>query len=164
LLALPSLLDLFSPLSPPHLASSSIDDDHGLHSHLQPRVRKRENEATAHSQSRQLIEVDPSAAAHLVDSDRHRIGVGLEVSGGLHCTAGRLDRDMESLPSAISQCRQEVDQLRREAAIKRIPASQAIEDIKRYTIDHVMQDHLIIGFPSEKANPYREQTWRCQVL
>ena len=35
---------------------------------------------------------------------------------------------------------------------------------QRYTIDHVMQDHLIIGFPSEKANPYREKTWSCQVL
>ena len=34
------------------------------------------------------------------------------------------------LPSVISQCRQEVEQLRREASIKRIPASQAIDDIK----------------------------------
>jgi hypothetical protein len=34
------------------------------------------------------------------------------------------------MPTAIQQQRLEVDQLRREAAIKRIPVSQAIEDIK----------------------------------
>ncbi len=31
-------------------------------------------------------------------------------------------------------------------------------------MDHMMQDHLIVGFASEKANPFREKTWSCEVL
>jgi len=66
--------------------------------------------------------------------------------------------------SSLSQARMEVEQLRREAAIKRIPVSQVVEDIKRFAMDHMMQDHLIVGFASEKANPFREKTWSCEVL
>jgi len=64
----------------------------------------------------------------------------------------------------IVQQRLENEQLRREAAMKRIPVSQAVEDIKRYALEHMMTDHLITGFASEKANPYRERTWSCEVL
>jgi len=70
---------------------------------------------------------------------------------------------MESLPSAISQCRQEVEQLRREAAIKRIPASQAIEDIKRFMQDHSQEDYLLTGFHGKNQNPFREKS-SCSVL
>jgi len=66
--------------------------------------------------------------------------------------------------SSLTQARMEVEQLRREAAIKRIPVSQVVEDIKRFAMDHMMQDHLIVGFASEKANPFREKTWSCEVL
>ncbi len=66
--------------------------------------------------------------------------------------------------TALQQQRLEVEQLRREAAMKRIPVSQAVEDIKRYAMDHMMQDHLIVGFASEKANPFREKTWSCDLL
>ncbi len=34
------------------------------------------------------------------------------------------------MPSVLQQQRMEVEQLRREAAMKRIPVSQAVEDIK----------------------------------
>merc|ERR1711992_239016 len=70
----------------------------------------------------------------------------------------------ESKMSSMTQARMEVEQLRREAAIKRIPVSQVVEDIKRFAMDHMMQDHLIVGFASEKANPFREKTWSCEVL
>ena len=33
-----------------------------------------------------------------------------------------------------------------------------------YAMDHMMQDHLIVGFASEKANPFREKTWSCDLL
>ena len=115
-----------------------------------------------------------------------------------------------------------VDQLRREAAIKRINVSQAIEDIKVSTIisslghtnqalvtfspffvapmtfgwghkkqggknhkmwsysalilstlvlfplqkfisDHENEDYLLVGFPSQKSNPFREKS-SCSVL
>jgi len=71
---------------------------------------------------------------------------------------------MESMSSTVTQQRMEVEQLRREAAMKRIPVSQAVDDIKRFAMDHMMQDHLIVGFASEKANPFREKTWSCEVL
>merc|ERR1711935_669981 len=76
----------------------------------------------------------------------------------------REQSNMESMNTALQQQRLEVEQLRREAAMKRIPVSQAVEDIKRYAMDHMMQDHLIVGFASEKANPFREKTWSCDLL
>ena len=36
--------------------------------------------------------------------------------------------------------------------------------MQRYAMDHMMQDHLIVGFASEKANPFREKTWSCEVV
>ena len=33
-----------------------------------------------------------------------------------------------------------------------------------YAMDHMMQDHLIVGFASEKANPFREKTWSCELI
>ena len=70
---------------------------------MRKREKERENEATAaprsQSPSRRITEVDPSAAAHVVDSDSEvRIG---GVSGGLNCTAARLDRDMESVSEDV---------------------------------------------------------------
>ncbi len=38
------------------------------------------------------------------------------------------------MPSAVQQQRMEIDQLRREASMKRIPVSQAVEDIKVVTV------------------------------
>merc|ERR1712038_179379 len=67
-----------------------------------------------------------------------------------------LDR-MDSMPSVMQQTQVEVEQLRREAAMKRVPVSQAVEDIKRFALENMMQDHLIIGFPSEKSNPFRKK-------
>jgi len=76
----------------------------------------------------------------------------------------QFDLTHEFKMSSMTQARMEVEQLRREAAIKRIPVSQVVEDIKRFAMDHMMQDHLIVGFASEKANPFREKTWSCEVL
>ena len=76
-----------------------------------------------------------------------------------------------------------VEQLRREAAIKRINVSQAIEDIKvsnkkkslvrfahsmifflqKFISDHENEDYLLVGFPSQKSNPFREKS-SCEVL
>ncbi len=48
------------------------------------------------------------------------------------------------MPSAIQQQRQEVEQLRREAALKRIPVSQAIEDIKvKRTVIAILKNLLL---------------------
>lgn len=43
-------------------------------------------------------------------------------------------------------------------------ASTKTIDMQRFAMDHMMQDHLIVGFASEKANPFREKTWSCEVL
>merc|ERR1711863_131266 len=65
--------------------------------------------------------------------------------------------------SNLQQQRIMVEQLRREAAIKRVNVSQAIEDIKKYISDHESEDYLLVGFPSQKSNPFREKS-SCNVL
>ena len=87
--------------------------------------------------------------------------------------------------SNIQQQRMVVEQLRREASIKRISVSQAVEDIKvgklirslylreqystcylvqKFVLDSQCSDCLLLGFSSERANPYREKTWSCQII
>ena len=85
----------------------------------------------------------------------------------------------------MQQQRLTVEQLRREAAIKRISVRQAILDImvrikiylndkkniifdlktffQRYVSDHQQDDYLMVGFSSQKANPFREKS-SCSVL
>jgi len=48
--------------------------------------------------------------------------------------------------SNLQQQRIMVEQLRREAAIKRINVSQAIEDIKKFISDHENEDYLLVDF------------------
>jgi len=66
--------------------------------------------------------------------------------------------------SNIQQQREVVEQLRREASIKRISVSQAIEDIKKFILEKECEDYLMIGFSSERANPFREKSWSCQII
>lgn len=85
--------------------------------------------------------------------------------------------------SNLQQQRLVVEQLRREAAIKRITVRQAVADImvivvidvmkkwllilsfyfQKYVSDHQQDDCLMIGFSSQKANPFREKS-SCSVL
>jgi len=66
--------------------------------------------------------------------------------------------------SNIQQQREMVEQLRREASIKRISVSQAIEDIKRYVIEQEADDCLVHGFQGRNnSNPFREKS-SCAVL
>merc|ERR1711971_777774 len=71
--------------------------------------------------------------------------------------------NMESMNTALQQQRLEVEQLRREAAMKRIPVSQAVEDIKAYIRDHNQEDCLLTGFHGKNSNPFREKS-SCEVL
>ncbi len=65
--------------------------------------------------------------------------------------------------SNLQQQRIIVEQLRREAGIKRISMSQAIEDIKKFISDHESEDYLLVGFPSQKSNPFREKS-SCSLV
>jgi len=65
--------------------------------------------------------------------------------------------------STLQQQRRVVEQLRRESQIKRVNVSIAIEDLKKYIGDHENEDYLLVGFHSQKANPFREKT-SCVVL
>jgi len=66
------------------------------------------------------------------------------------------------MSSTVTQQRMEVEQLRREAAMKRIPVSQAVDDIKRYVQEKAPEDCLITGFHGNR-NPFREKS-TCNVL
>jgi len=63
----------------------------------------------------------------------------------------------------IQQQRAAVEQLRREANIKRISVSQAVEDIKRFVAEQSADDLLLHGFHGKNTNPYREKS-SCSVL
>ncbi|CAG7836653.1 unnamed protein product, partial [Allacma fusca] len=70
---------------------------------------------------------------------------------------------LEFKMSTLQQQRLIVEQLRREAAIRRINVSQAVEDIKKFISDHQRDDCLINGFHPPKNNPFREKS-PCSVL
>lgn len=65
--------------------------------------------------------------------------------------------------SNLQQQRQVTEQLRREAAIKRITVSQAVLDIMKFIAEHEQEDCLLVGFSSQKANPFREKS-SCTLL
>jgi len=69
-------------------------------------------------------------------------------------------------PAQMSGLQQQlllVDQLRREAAIKRINVGQAVEDLKKYVSQNEQEDYLLMGFSSQKSNPFREKS-SCNLL
>ncbi|KAH7970155.1 hypothetical protein HPB49_000185 [Dermacentor silvarum] len=72
------------------------------------------------------------------------------------------DDDMLAM-SNLQQQRKIVEQLRREAGLKRMEVSAAVEDLKKYIQDHESDDYLLVGFHSQKANPFREKS-SCSLL
>uniref|UniRef100_A0A1B0DPQ7 Uncharacterized protein n=1 Tax=Phlebotomus papatasi TaxID=29031 RepID=A0A1B0DPQ7_PHLPP len=67
------------------------------------------------------------------------------------------------MASNLQQQRAIVDQLRREASMQRIMVSQACLDIVKYVTEHEQEDCLLVGFSSQKVNPFREKS-SCTVL
>lgn len=65
--------------------------------------------------------------------------------------------------SNLQQQRLMVEQLRREASIKRLPVSEVVEEIKQFINAHEQEDYLLIGFSSQKANPFREKS-SCEII
>jgi len=70
---------------------------------------------------------------------------------------------MDMMISNLQQQKQVTEQLRREAAIRRITVSQAVQDILKFISEHEQEDCLLVGFSSEKANPFREKSI-CTIL
>lgn len=67
------------------------------------------------------------------------------------------------MASSVQQQRQITEQLRREAAVKRIAVSLAVQDMIKFISEHQRDDCLIVGFSSQKANPFREKS-SCNLL
>lgn len=70
---------------------------------------------------------------------------------------------MDMVVSNLQQQRAVTEQLRREAAIKRIPVSQAVADIIKFITEHEQEDCLLVGFSSQRINPFREKS-SCTLL
>lgn len=70
---------------------------------------------------------------------------------------------MDMVISSLQQQRQLTEQLRREAAIKRVSVSKAVEDLVKYIVEHEAEDCLLVGFSSQKSNPFREKS-SCSIL
>ncbi|XP_050665943.1 guanine nucleotide-binding protein subunit gamma-1-like [Leptidea sinapis] len=60
--------------------------------------------------------------------------------------------------SSVQKDRAAIEQLRREATIKRIPVSVAVADIIRFKSEHHQEDCLLVGFTNQKVNPFREKS------
>ena len=63
----------------------------------------------------------------------------------------------------LDQQREHVEQLRREASVKRITVSMALKDLQSFVIDNQSEDYLLIGFANSKLNPYREKN-SCALI
>ncbi|XP_059475679.1 guanine nucleotide-binding protein subunit gamma-1 [Neocloeon triangulifer] len=70
---------------------------------------------------------------------------------------------MDMMISSLQQQKRVTEQLRREAALRRMLVSQAAADIIKFISDHQQEDCLLVGFSSQKANPFREKS-SCNVL
>lgn len=70
---------------------------------------------------------------------------------------------MDIMASNLQQQRAIVDQLRREANLTRINVSQACADIIKYVVEHAPEDCLLMGFSSQKVNPFREKS-SCNII
>lgn len=70
---------------------------------------------------------------------------------------------MDLIATNLQQQRSIVDQLRREASSQRLPVSQASAEIIKYVTEHEQEDCLLVGFSSQKVNPFREKS-SCTVL
>lgn len=70
---------------------------------------------------------------------------------------------MDLIANSLQQQRSMVEQLRREANIQRMPVSQACADIAKYVTEHEQEDCLLVGFSSQKVNPFREKS-SCQII
>jgi len=70
---------------------------------------------------------------------------------------------MDLIANNLQQQRNMVEQLRREANMQRMPVSQACADIIKYVTEHEQEDCLLVGFSSQKVNPFREKS-SCQII
>ncbi|CAB0040842.1 unnamed protein product [Trichogramma brassicae] len=65
--------------------------------------------------------------------------------------------------STVQTRRQEVEQLRREATIKREKLSKSMKEMLDFIREHEQEDCLLVGFSSQKSNPFREKN-SCAIL
>ena len=36
--------------------------------------------------------------------------------------------------------------------------------VQKFVVDNQISDCLLVGFSSERANPFREKSWSCQII
>jgi hypothetical protein len=65
--------------------------------------------------------------------------------------------------TSISSQRKLVEQLRYEAALDRKRVSQVCKELLQYCEAHQQNDVLVLGFTSQKDNPYKEKAG-CLVI
>eukprot|EP00092_Neocalanus_flemingeri_P035383 GFUD01038496.1.p1 GENE.GFUD01038496.1~~GFUD01038496.1.p1 ORF type:complete len:125 (-),score=23.17 GFUD01038496.1:53-427(-) len=59
--------------------------------------------------------------------------------------------------ASLAQQRKDLNQLRKEVTIKRLPVSSAINDLVSFVSDQSSQDFLLSGHEGKKSNPYRDK-------
>ncbi|PAV65375.1 hypothetical protein WR25_04487 [Diploscapter pachys] len=72
---------------------------------------------------------------------------------------------MSSRDQTIQAMRKQIDQLRNERNMKRMPISVTTAEILKYTQDNAREDVLLTGFPNDKMNPYRpKSSFQCNLI
>lgn len=66
------------------------------------------------------------------------------------------------MATQIQNLQKQLLQLRQEATVQRIPVSQAIEEILKYTVQHAGDDALVVGL-AQSDNPFRDVKG-CSIL
>ena len=70
---------------------------------------------------------------------------------------------MNKFQESLQQQRRLIEQLRCEAMITRHRVSKCIDDLQKYTEQHIEQDYLIRGFSKPSENPFKEKQ-SCKIL
>ncbi|XP_052799004.1 guanine nucleotide-binding protein G(I)/G(S)/G(O) subunit gamma-7-like [Mya arenaria] len=66
------------------------------------------------------------------------------------------------MSSQVQNLQKQLLQLRQEANVHRIPVSEAIGEIMRYTSQHASDDALVVGVP-QSENPFKDAKG-CLIL
>lgn len=67
------------------------------------------------------------------------------------------------MTNKLEQERENVRQLKKQAAVERIPVSEAIKDLVNYCDENQKNDPFVVGFNSVKTNPFYNKS-SCVLL
>lgn len=78
------------------------------------------------------------------------------------CEQKPKEQDVKAFDFNLSKMKHQVEDLRREATLERMPLSFSIEEMLCYVNYHAKEDPLVYGFEKESDNPFVGT--KCELL